>query len=174
MKENILLGLLIIFVGSCDNKSNNDNQHWRTDYEVDISTEIYTQTYPINYSLRQEGETTILTYITSQDTTIYRLQEDEKEGQYSSKGQVETLWLIDKKELLVNGETYPIYKYGMNMLVADGCTIHFWSPKLGILLTRSASWGSFSRIKASNNQKNNLTDQLSNIIMNDRKFYGGC
>lgn len=84
------------------------------------------------------------------------------------------MWLIDKEEYSIDGKTYPIYKYGLNMLVTDGCSTHFWSPELGILLTYSPTWGSFSRMKVDDDQKTDIIEQVSNIIMNDKEFYGGC
>ncbi len=170
----MFVGLLMMFISSCDNLSTDDNQYWQTDYEVDLQTEIYTQTYPVEYIQKQDDKTFALTYRANRSTTIYRLQEGEKEGWYFSNGQKKLLRLIGNKEYFINGKAYPIYKYGLNMLVADGCSTHFWSPELGILLTHSATWGSFSRIQVSDSQKNDIIDQLSNIIMNDREFYSGC
>lgn len=174
MKSEALASLLVILIHSCNPKNTDDSQYWRTDYEVDLADEIYTQTYPINYSLKQDDNTIILTYKTNQDTTIYRLQKDKKEGAYFYNGQEKPLWLIDKKEYSVDGITYLIYKYGLNMFVTDGCSTHFWSPELGILLTHSAIWRSFSRMKSGDDQKNDLINQLSNIVMNDKRFYEGC
>ncbi|MEM9675475.1 MAG: hypothetical protein AAF992_22980 [Bacteroidota bacterium] len=85
MKENIFIGSLIILINSCDTKNVNDSQYWRTDYEVDFQTEIYTQTYPVEYSQKQDDKTFILTYRANQNTTIYRLQEGEKEGRLKDR-----------------------------------------------------------------------------------------
>jgi len=144
----------------------------RTNFDIEIADEVYTETYPINLNQIQDGKMVKLIMQSEQDTVIYELSENESNGRYSRNGKSEPITLLDKKDYQMDGQAYPIYKYGLNMIEMDGCSTHFWSPEFGILLIHSATWGGFSQIRPQD--KNELIDQLSRIIMNDKKFYEGC
>ena len=84
----------------------------------------------------------------------------------------DTLNLIfgGKSEYLINGESYPIYKYLLNPLIIDGETQHFWSPQLGILLIKSSTWKSFKHLSETSQRDKTVLNPLLMILLNDRNM----
>ena len=172
MKEKSILILIVLFLVSCGKNETNNSLYIRTDFDVEIADEVYTESYPINFNQIQNGRITKLIMQADQDTVIYELSVSDKNGGYIRNGKRKPIVLIDKKDYRINRNVHSIYKYGLNMIAMDGCSTHFWSPEYGILLIRSATWGGFSQLKPKD--ENELIDQLSRIIMNDKDFYEGC
>ncbi|WP_152426417.1 hypothetical protein [Cesiribacter andamanensis] len=81
---------------------------------------------------------------------------------------------VGHQEYKINDKVYPIFKYASNALTTDGCITHFWTPEIGIILTRSASWGDFGKLQTNNDSINRQINLLAELLFQDVSFYKGC
>lgn len=167
--------------------TNRDNQeelltYSYQEYNILCCTELHLTENQIEYSHTITDSTHTLTYVffkdsTSADTITYFLKEDKTfEPVYlfnGKKKENDYFSLVNSVKFKIDRE-YEVYKYSRNTAVSDGCTTHFWSPEIGIILTRSATWGNFRKLRTNNDSINRKIDLLAELIYQDTKFYQGC
>lgn len=81
---------------------------------------------------------------------------------------------MSKKESIIKGQYFPIYKFASNPLKIDGCYTHFWTPKIGILIARSSTWRNYRKLQTNNDSINDYINLLTEVIYQDTEFYKGC
>ncbi|PKP22521.1 MAG: hypothetical protein CVU05_03455 [Bacteroidetes bacterium HGW-Bacteroidetes-21] len=81
---------------------------------------------------------------------------------------------VAKENFQIKGIDFMVYKYAKNPFAIDGCITHFWTPKIGILTTRSATWVNYSKLLTSNDSINEYIDLLTEMIFQKVEFYKGC
>ena len=83
MKEKSILILIVLFIISCRQHETEGSLYLRTDFDIEIADEVYTETYPINVNQIQDGKMVALIMQSEQDTVTYELSEIDKNGWYS-------------------------------------------------------------------------------------------
>ena len=105
----------------------------------------------------------------------YNLVDDQSSKEQVYKrfdGDSRQLWLVDFKEYTLNGKSYSVYKYLMNMVTTDGQSEHFWCPDFGIIIVKSGAWKNFKQlVNLQGSNQDSTIQALCEIVYNDRGFY---
>ena len=137
-----------------------------TEYLLSVSDSIYSLKY-IYQKDSQESDT--VSYILKQSPDFqpkYLINRKRVEPQ--------AFVYVANQGFRINDKIYPVYKYASNPYVTDGCVTHFWTPELGIILTRSSTWRSFRKLQTNADRINRQINLLSEVIFQDVSFYNGC
>jgi hypothetical protein len=147
-------------------------------YDLEFLTELYLDTVEVKIETEIQDSIYSLTYLFSSDTVIYNLKESENyQPKYYRNGQkVENndFVFVAKKDYQINGQKFDVYKYTRNPMGIDGCVTHFWSPEIGVIIKRSATWRNFSKLQTNNFDLNQKINLLAELIYQDTEFYKGC
>lgn len=170
----------------CNSKDKNvvDNRidYFYVKYNLDCSTELYLDTVKIyQYDCFKDSIYT-LNYIyieeSKGDTITYKLSESESSNpEYLINGKInkhDEFIYVSRESYNIKGIEFKVYKYARNPFVIDGCVTHFWTPKIGIIITRSSTWRNYRKLQTNNDSINNYIDLLTEMIYQDVEFYKGC
>lgn len=171
MKFRNLYLLVLLCTLSCSKKDAEHRYSVYTSYEYEANNiitskeklEINTSSVEGQYKVEYCDKKGCVKYILSTNS--------EGDNKYISlEGDTLNLIFGGKSEYLINGESYPIYKYLLNPLIIDGETQHFWSPQLGILLIKSSTWKSFKHLSETSQRDKTVLNPLLMILLNDRNM----
>lgn len=171
MKFRNLYFLVLFFALSCSKEDSDHRYCIYTSYEYEANNiiisreklEINTSNVEDQYKVEYCDKKGCVKYMLSTNS--------EGENKYISlEGDTLNLIFEGKSEYLINGKSYPIYKYLLNPLIIDGETQHFWSPQLGILLIKSSTWKSFKHLSETSQWDKTVLDPLLMILLNDRNM----
>lgn len=137
-------------------------EYFYVQYNIECCTELYLDTVNVVYNINIKDSIYTLCYLYSSnniaDTITYRLKESDKfEPEYFLNGKKDnndSFFYVLNKNYKVKGIEFKVYKYANNPFVIDGCTTHFWVPKIGVLITRSTTWRNFQKLQTNNDSIN--------------------
>lgn len=171
MEVKIFGFLSLFFVLSCSNKEAGRKYSTYTSYHYEVNNIIVSRE-KLESSASNIGNQYNVEYCGKEGCVNYILSTNsEGANKYISlKGDTLSLVFEGKSEYLINGESYPIYKYLLNPLLIDGETQHFWSPELGILLIKSSTWKSFKHLSETSQGDTIGLNSLLVVLLNDRNM----
>lgn len=147
-------------------------------YNMEFPSQLYLDTIKVNLDTKIQDSIYSLTYLYTNDTITYNLKESENyQPKYCVKRQeVENsdFVFVSKKVYQINGQKFEVYKYAKNPKGIDGCVTHFWTPKIGVIIKRSATWRNFSKLQTIEIDLNQKINLLAELIYQDTEFYKGC
>ena len=81
--------------------------------------------------------------------------------------------MLDKKKIEYLGKQYQIYKtFYDDPNSYDEEMLYFFEPSFGIIIQRSAAWGSYTKLIDTGDEENNkIVSHLSELIMQDSVFF---
>lgn len=171
MKFRNLYFLVLFFALSCSKEDADRRYCIYTSYEYEANN-IITSREKLEINTSNVEDQYKVEYCDKKGCVKYMLSTNsEGENKYISlEGDTLNLVFEEMSEYLINGESYPIYKYLLNPLIIDGETQHFWSPQLGILLIKSSTWKSFKHLSETSQWDKTVLDPLLMILLNDRNM----
>ena len=151
-------------------------------YNLEFPAELNLDTLELNINTEIQDSVYSLTYINEKDivhdTVIYNLKESKNyQPEYyfnGEKAETNDFVFVSKKDYQINGQKFNVYKYARNPFAIDGCVTHFWTPKIGIIIKRSATWRNFSKLQTNDFDLNQKINLLAELIYQDTEFYKGC
>ena len=158
-------------------------KYFYVDYHIELLTEVQLIADTIEYLVSISDSVYTLQYINQKDsqlsdTVSYILKQSaDFEPRFLMSGKPDKpydLVYVDNRDFRINDKIYPVFKYASNTAAIDGCITHFWTPEFGIILTRSATWKSFSKLQTNSDSINKEINLLSEVIYQETSFYNGC
>lgn len=151
-------------------------------YDIECCTKLNLDTIHIKYNKEIKDSMHILNYIYTKDsitdTVTYKYQLTDKfTPEYlfnGKKGKNDEYLLFAKEQYQIKGKSFDVYKYALNPNVIDGCINHFWTPEIGVFISRSWTWKNFRKLQTNNDSINGYIDLLTELIYNDISFFSGC
>jgi hypothetical protein len=151
-------------------------------YDIDCCTDLRLTEEAVQYTPTVTDSIYTLRYIfstdsISADTITYILKADAVfKPQYLVNGERQEhkfFTFVSTQDFTIDRK-YTVFKFASKPFAIDGCVTHFWAPEFGIILTRSATWKSFRKLKTNNDSLNKKIHLLTELIYQDTKFYKGC
>jgi hypothetical protein len=186
MKKALYILTIILAVFACDSRKVNDTQettkYFFVIYDLELPAELNLDTIEVNISTEIQDSVYSLTYVNeyniAHDTVIYKLKESENyQPEYyfnGAKAETNNFVFVSKENSQINGQKFNVYKYARNPFAIDGCVTHFWTPEIGIIIKRSATWRNFSKLQTNDFDLNQKINLLAELIYQDTEFYKGC
>lgn len=186
MRQLLYIIFLLTIFQSCksDQVADKDDllTYYYVNYDIECCTELYLTENQIQYYHSITDSIYTLNYIffkdsISTDTITYLLKEDKTfypKYLINRKNKDHDIFLFINSITFTIDKEYKVYKYASNPFVIDGCETHFWTPEVGIILTRSTTWRNFRKLRTNNDSINRKIDLLVELIYQDTEFYKGC
>ncbi|AHM59096.1 hypothetical protein D770_25675 [Flammeovirgaceae bacterium 311] len=146
-------------------------------YQIELVSEVLLTVDTTKYLFSVSDSIYTLKYINPKDTVSYILRADSIfQPIYitNAKDTSDSFIYVAHLDFKINDRLYRVFKYASDPGVIDGCVTHFWTPELGIILTRSSTWRSFSKLQTNSDSINQQINLLAEVIYQDASFYNGC
>lgn len=178
--------IIILTNFACNSRKVDDKikttKFYFVNYNLELPSELYLDTVEIVIDTKVQDSIYALTYVflndNAKDTIIYNLKESEyyqpKYYLNREKAEIDDFVFVSKKDYQINGQKFDVYKYAKNPIGIDGCVTHFWTPEIGVIIRRSATWRNFSKLQTNDFDFNQKINLLTELIYQDTEFYKGC
>ena len=175
------LTILLAVIQSCSPGNSVGNEvplkYSYVNYYVELASEVMLTVDSLDYLSSVSDSIYTLQYIYPKDTVGYVLRADSDfQPKYISKANdtSDAFVYVAHQDFKINDRIYPVFKYANDPAVIDGCVTHFWTPEIGVILTRSSTWRNFSKLQTNNDSINSEINLLAEVIFQDVAFYYGC
>lgn len=145
-----------------------------TESKVQYTKSLVDSIYSLNYIYQDSNSVDTITFVLKEDKNFEPLYLEN--GKINNKNILHYVnsvnFYVEKNNQAY--KSYNVHKFAQRPDVADGCVTFFWTPELGIILERSATWNNFGKLKTNDNELNKEIDFLTELIYHNIRFYYGC
>ncbi len=182
MRNSLYILIIILTTFGCNSRKVHDAQKttkfYFVNYNLELPSEVYLDTVEVEIETEIQDSVYSLTYSSLNDTIVYNFKESEyyQPKYYLNGEKVENnnFVFVSKKDYQINGHKFDVYKYARNPTGIDGCVTFFWTPEIGVIIKRSATWRNFSKLQTNDFDLNQKINLLTELIYQDTEFYKGC
>jgi hypothetical protein len=166
MKLPLLLLLISLYLTSCTEKDGKGKDIEYRLFEFDVEN-IIVSTEIVNCDWKEFDDVVTARYCGQTGCVEYRMQD--KKGNYIST-KLDTLNLLFTQDLkyIINGAEYEVLKFVADSHAIDSETEHYWSPKFGIILIKSRTWGNFKIMTGNRKYQDSDLNALTTILLQEK------